>query len=295
MKFSKSILSLLLVLCITIFSVLPIAAAEVPNESYHSNVIALEEANIVEDGADITSIIGDIEGDVCEISIEIEDSESSASPYALHVPNKLVAALTPGQLGFAITLQNIGLDRISYVQFTVDIYTYGGAYVTSFTISDTNVKVGTTTYTYLIDKAETVQETVYFRGYAEDGEIYDFGTTSTVRYNFVGGAYGTMAAYEGQRHHIPSNSVTSISTYSGPAIRMLTEDHRLTASYGSSTSAINFRAQEAALIAEGNFAGAMQLGIDNIRSLFGTKYNNAIAEMIAYAVASGYISAGSVS
>ena len=295
MKFTKCFFALFLVLCITVFSTLPIAAVEVPQESNYSNVIALDKGNIVEDDTDITSIIGDIEGEVCEITNEVEDDSACTSPYALHVPNQLIAALTPGRLGFAITLQNIGLDRISYVQFTVSIYKYSGAYVTSFTISDTNVKVGTTTYTYLIDKAETVQETVYFSGYAEDGEIYDFGTTSTVRYNFVGGAYGTMAAYEGQRHHIPSNSVTSITTYSGPAIRMLTEDHRLTASYGSSTSAINFRAQEAALIAEGNFAGAMQLGVDNIRSLFGTKYNYAIDEMIAYAVASGYITAGSVS
>lgn len=244
MKFTRRFFALLLTLCISLLCAFPIAATEIPTENDCTADIVLSEADIVAEGTDITSIIGDVDGEVCEIAIEVTDQDTDVSTYDLHVPNKLVAALTPGELGFAITLTNIGLDKISYVHFTVEIYTYGGNYVTTFYISDTNVKVGTTTYTYLIDKAETVQETVIFSGYAEDGATYDFGTTSTVRYNFVGGAYGTMAAYEGQRHHIPSNSVTSISTYSGPAIRMLTEDHKLTASYGSSTSAINFRAKK---------------------------------------------------
>ena len=75
---------------------------------------------------------------------------------------------------------------------------------------------------------------------------------------------------------------------------MLTEDHRKTSSYGSSTSAKEFRAKEEKLVKEGKFAEAMQLGINDIRKLFGTKYNDAIAEMISYAVSKGYITSGAV-
>lgn len=139
-----------------------------------------------------------------------------------------------------------------------------------------------------------MQETVVFSGYAIDGVKYDLGSTTTYRYNFVGGAYGSMLAYEGQRHHIPSDSVSTVTTYSGPAIRMLKEDHRMTASCGGSTAAKNFRAKEEALINAGKFDEAMQLGIDDVRSLFGSKYNRAIEQMISYAVKQGYIKAGAV-
>lgn len=286
MKVSKRFFSILLVVCMLFVCTFQVAAAETPNTNNTATTIAGE--------FDATSIIGEVDGEVCEFALDLGDQETNPSSRSIHVPNKVIGTLTPGELGFAITVTNIGLDKLSYIYINVDIYKNNGTYVTSFQVTDTNVPVGTTTYTYLLDKSETVQETIVISGYAQDGATYDFGTTTTYRYNFVGGAYGSMAAYDGQRHHIPSDSVTSITTYSGPAIRMLTSDHRLTASYGSSASAISFRAQEAALIAEGKFDEAMQLGIDDIRSLFGTKYDKAIAQMISYAVASGYITAGSV-
>ncbi len=286
MKFSKKFFSIFLVICMLFVCTFQVAAAENTDINNMANKIAEE--------IDVTSIIGEVDGEISEFAIDLGDQETDASSRGIHVPNRVIGTLTPGELGFAITVTNIGLDKISYIYINVDIYKNNGTYVTSFQVTDTNVPVGTTTYTHLLDKSATVQETIVITGYAQDGATYDFGKTTTYRYNFVGGAYGTMAAYDGQRHHIPSDSVTSITTYSGPAIRMVTADHRLTASYGSSASAISFRAQEAALIAEGKFDEAMQLGIDDIRSLFGTKYDKAIAQMISYAVASGYITAGSV-
>lgn len=286
MKYTKKFFSIFLVICMLFVCTFQVAAAEATGANNTTSVFSGE--------VDVTNIIGEVDGEVCEFTVDIGEQETGASSRDIHVPNTLVATLTPGELGFAITVTNIGLDKISYIYINVDIYKNNGAYVTSFQVTDTNVPVGTSTYTHLLDKSATVQETIVITGYAQDGVTYDFGTTTTYRYNFVGGAYGTMAAYDGQRHHIPSDSVTSITTYSGPAIRMITADHRLTASYGSSASAISFRAQEAALIAEGKFDEAMQMGIDDIRSLFGTKYDKAIAQMISYAVASGYITAGSV-
>lgn len=286
MKFTKRFFSIFLVICMLFVCTFQVAAAETTGANNTTSVFSGE--------VDVTSIIGEVDGEVCEFAVDIGEQETGTSSRDIHVPNTLVATLTPGELGFAITVTNIGLDKISYIYINVDIYKNNGDYVTSFQVRDTNVPVGTKTYTHLLDKSATVQETIIITGYAQDGVTYDFGRTTTYRYNFVGGAYGTMAAYDGQRHHIPSDSVTSITTYSGPAIRMITADHRLTASYGSSASAISFRAQEAALIAEGKFDEAMQLGIDDIRSLFGTKYDKAIAQMISYAVASGYITAGSV-
>jgi len=89
-------------------------------------------------------------------------------------------------------------------------------------------------------------------------------------------------------------SVNGLSKYSGPAIRMLTDDHKDTASYGSSTESKQYRAEQAKHIANGDFDKAMQMDVDDIRDLFGNKYDYAIDEMIEYAESKGYIDKGSV-
>lgn len=68
-----------------------------------------------------------------------------------------------------------------------------------------------------------------------------------------------MQALDGQRHHMPSKSVSPLSAYNGPCIRMRTADHRLTASYGSGSSAVDFRNRESSLISGGKFLGAQKL------------------------------------
>jgi hypothetical protein len=63
---------------------------------------------------------------------------------------------------------------------------------------------------------------------------------------------------------------------------MLKEDHRQTLSCGSSDEAKVHREKQKALIDQGKFREAQQLDIENIRELFGRKYDRQIQEMLDY-------------
>lgn len=154
--------------------------------------------------------------------------------------------------------------------------------------------MGTTTFKWYVAKHNTVEEKIVSKLTGYDGSQTFSGSASTVRWNFVGGAYGTIPAYGGHVHHCPADSINGLTTYSGPAIKMLVEDHKKTASYGSSTSAQQYRNKQKELINNGQFDKAMQMDVDNLRNLFGSKYDKAIAQMIDYAVSKGYIKSGFV-
>jgi filamentous hemagglutinin len=63
---------------------------------------------------------------------------------------------------------------------------------------------------------------------------------------------------------------------------MLPEDHAQTASHSSQGLAgAVYRSQQQGEIASGRFGAAVQMDIDNVRTLFGTKYNDAIGQMVA--------------
>lgn len=152
--------------------------------------------------------------------------------------------------------------------------------------------VGTTTYTWKIDKSDSVYETVYLAGIGIDGtQKMPFGTNS-IRYNFAGGKYGTMKALGGQRHHMPSSQALKatgiLTTYNGPCIRMIKNDHYRTASYGSTESAVTFREKEVFQIRRGKFLAAQQFGVKDIKKLFVKRYNTAINEMISYTKRLGF-------
>jgi hypothetical protein len=66
----------------------------------------------------------------------------------------------------------------------------------------------------------------------------------------------------------------------GPSIQMDRLDHYDTASWGRSEAAQNYRADQLKLLDKGDTSGALQMDIKNIRDLFGTKYDGAIAEML---------------
>lgn len=112
-----------------------------------------------------------------------------------------------------------------------------------------------------------------------------------------GGSYGELKK-EGhgwnheppqEIHHMPADEASPLDRNDGPAIAMDYEDHRQTASCGNSREAQEYRAKQKELIAEGKFAEAMQMDIDDIRDKFGSKYDDAIAEMKEYAKSKGYI------
>jgi hypothetical protein len=102
----------------------------------------------------------------------------------------------------------------------------------------------------------------------------------------VGGAYKDVATTQngikGEVHHMPANKVSPLSFEQGPGIWMEKADHARTASFGSSESAKAYRAQQQMLIRHGRFREAQQMDIDNIRALFGNKYDRAIQEVLEY-------------
>lgn len=101
-----------------------------------------------------------------------------------------------------------------------------------------------------------------------------------------GGSYAEVKETSDGRthevHHIPADSVSPLERNDGPAIKMEKEDHRQTASCGSSREAREYCAEQKALIEQGKFREAVQLDIDDIRSKFGSKYDSAIAEVLTY-------------
>ena len=83
-------------------------------------------------------------------------------------------------------------------------------------------------------------------------------------------------------HHMPADSASPLERDDGPAIKMEKEDHRLTASCGMSGDARAYREQQRELIEQGKFREALQMDIDDIHDKFGSKYDDAIAEMLDY-------------
>jgi len=107
---------------------------------------------------------------------------------------------------------------------------------------------------------------------------------------YAGGAFGKLKRIVGwERHHMPADSVSPLTRARGPAIHMEEADHALTASYGSSATAQAYRKEIGALISEGRWRDAMALEIRDVRRVAGSKYNEAIQEMLEYARSTGII------
>lgn len=88
---------------------------------------------------------------------------------------------------------------------------------------------------------------------------------------------------------MPANSVNGLETADGPAIVMEKGDHQETASWGNSREAREYRAKQAELVKQGKFEEAMQMDIDDIHDKFGSKYDDAIAQMTDVAKEKGLI------
>ncbi len=240
-----------------------------------------------------SNVIGGVDGPVADFDIIGNGSSNyEAFGFSLRgIDQEVGGTITGGPLGWHIGIVNAGVpfDRLDTLDMELELYDVDGNLIDTHQISDTKVSWGTTNYYWMIPTSNTVEEKLVVTGVATDaGQTYYF-SSSTVRWNFAGGSYGSMSSYGGERHHCPANSVNGLTTYSGPAIRMLKEDHARTASYGSSAAAVAYRSEQKALIQQGKFEEAMQMDIDDIRSLFGSKYNDAIDEMVTYAKSKGYI------
>ncbi|SDO05147.1 hypothetical protein SAMN04487897_107198, partial [Paenibacillus sp. yr247] len=123
----------------------------------------------------------------------------------------------------------------------------------------------------------------YFEGFvAGDNMGSMLRSEGTGEADPLGGAYKDVPANGGQVHHMPANSVSPYSRGEGPGIRMETDDHMDTASWGSSKKNQEYRAQQKELIDNGKFEEAQQMDINDVRSKFGNKYDEGIQQMLDY-------------
>lgn len=83
-------------------------------------------------------------------------------------------------------------------------------------------------------------------------------------------------------HHMPADTISPLERSDGPAIVMDYYDHRQTASCGNSRDAQAYRAKQKELIEQGKFREAFQMDVDDIRSKFGDKYDEAIKNAEEY-------------
>ncbi|QEC76287.1 RHS repeat domain-containing protein [Mucilaginibacter ginsenosidivorax] len=99
-----------------------------------------------------------------------------------------------------------------------------------------------------------------------------------------GGAYKDLSVgTDEQRHHLVADAVSPVSKKAGPSIVMKTTDHVLTGSWGNFKESKAFQAKQYEMISQGNFEGAMNMGIEDVQAKFGTKYDVGIQQAKAYA------------
>jgi RHS repeat-associated protein len=104
-----------------------------------------------------------------------------------------------------------------------------------------------------------------------------------------GGWYGGMTpARDGNEiNHMPAKSAykhlvdPKLTPHMGPAIRMEKRDHRNVTSTGYGAAAKQWQQKQRDLINAGRFDEAMKMDIDDIRRLYGSKYDQHIADMVA--------------
>lgn len=284
MKKGNKLLSAILV-AVLCLSLLP--TSTYASESLSTEVVDFDNEYPEVEGEELLLALNFDTGDVTEIDATSEANETVPA-LARAIPNYVTIAITPNATNYKITVTNLGIDRIDSVSLSCKVYKNSGAFMKSTTKTLKKLKPGNTSWTWYTSKGATVQEKIIVSGTAKDGKDSISFSGSTVRYNFAGGKYGSMAAYDGQRHHMPSDNISPLSSYKGPAIRMITDDHKKTASWGNSSSAKTFRSKEAKKIKNGEFLGAQQLGISDVQRKFGSKYNAAINDMVSYTKGLGY-------
>ena len=142
-------------------------------------------------------------------------------------------------------------------------------------------------------KEYNTQRTAYLGDLANSNTVADYSQGGTYK-KVVEANKGTG----NHAHEIPSfdsvekasKGVSNITRDSAdlPAVKMSPADHRQTASYGNSYEAKAYRELESKLIEQGRYKEAIQMGIDDLRSKFGTKYEKGIEKLIEAAIQKGW-------
>jgi len=138
------------------------------------------------------------------------------------------------------------------------------------------VKVGTEA---VAAASNTLAAFLQWRKYKRLGNLADVAPKGKYR----GGLHGSTKGPVGDgldSHHMPAKSVNGLHPDKGPAIQMDPADHAQTASHGTQPGSDIYRLRQQRLIKQGKFGEAIQMDIDNVRELFGNKYDEAIREMI---------------
>lgn len=103
------------------------------------------------------------------------------------------------------------------------------------------------------------------------------------RYDYV--KYCTDGSVHDVHHIISAEALkaTGLLSYNtAPCIRMLKSDHKKTKSHGHYKSSADYRKKQIELINRGRIKDVIMEEINNIRSLFGSKYDKEIREMLKY-------------
>lgn len=127
-----------------------------------------------------------------------------------------------------------------------------------------------TIYTWYISELGVKEKFEYNITVNDNGGTHKFdnvGENNFTRYNFEAKPYSSFTANGGHRHHfIPAKSLTDNSFNSNTAycIRMMTQDHYLTGSYGSSTyvSGISY------LLKNKQYQAALQVEVDDLQAKY---------------------------
>ncbi|HET9334861.1 MAG TPA: hypothetical protein VFO12_00475 [Sphingomicrobium sp.] len=184
------------------------------------------------------------------------------------------------------------LDRVADAQLAQDFRDFGSIYYQTASTLIAPIGMVDTAYQILNGDMSAAEAAV---AVATMGKGRAIGSAERLGANgaeraFQGGAYGRLSAGPGiERHHLPADSVTPFTRYSGPAIQMDRADHLLTSSHGSrGLEGALYRSEIKQLIEGGRMRDAMAIEIRDVRrtAVQGggsiTKYNPAIREMLDY-------------
>ncbi|MCX7749466.1 MAG: hypothetical protein N2645_21620 [Clostridia bacterium] len=227
---------------------------------------------------------------------------SSEAPSYIHY--SLTCSDDLRTITFSVNLINCYTPMTNFEGF-INIYNYQGVCTSSTRVWGSMIYQHTWTITKPI--TSTVEETIRLQGGSVTQSLQTFShpPLSEIRTNQIGGSYGSIInAMGGDRHHcfaaenysyatvykydVNRNITGTVSTWTAPCILMTPEDHRNTKSWGNSTTAQQYRADQLALVRQGKYLAAMQMDIRDIKSKFGSKYDNAISQMVVYATSLGW-------
>ena len=128
---------------------------------------------------------------------------------------------------------------------------------------------------------------------ASQAGVREYNIQATMNAGKKGGSYSVVMQNSNgkytQVHETPSFESTGAQVRKeGPSIKMTVDDHKMTASWGNSKEAQQYRAAQKALIEQGKYHEAIQMDIDDLYSKFGHKYDDAIDQMLEYAKQIGW-------